>query len=102
MSKKLRTALSEENIKEILHDNLEYFRNIESGSEEIQRFKAYYSGRNDQHLNFKQIGEPFSERQQEIVFDAVKSIWLKDKIMDRFVDVVILPEVFLRIYQKNN
>ena len=34
MSKKLSTALSEENIKEILHDNLEYFRNIESGSEE--------------------------------------------------------------------
>ena len=33
------------------------------------------------------------------MFDAVKSIWLKDKIMDRFVDVVILPEVFLRIYQ---
>ena len=34
MSKKLRTALPEEKIKEILHDNLEYFRNIESGSEE--------------------------------------------------------------------
>ena len=84
MSKKLSTALSEENIKEILHDNLEYFRNIESGSEESQRFKAYHSGRNDQHLNFNQIGEPFSEREQEIVFEAVKSIWLKDKIMDRF------------------
>ena len=50
MSKKLSTALSEENIKEILHDNLEYFRNIESGSEESWRFKAYHSGRNDQHF----------------------------------------------------
>ena len=33
------------------------------------------------------------------MYEVAKNFWLKEKQMDRFFDVVILPEIFIRIYQ---
>jgi len=98
MGEKLRDKLSAENIKEIIHDNMEYFKNMEAGIEESWRYNAYQEGK-DQELILRQIGSPFTDEQQEVVFAEVQSVWLRERIMDRFVDVVIIPEVFIRIYQ---
>ena len=99
MAEELRRGLSAENIKEMTHDNMEYLRNIELGKEDSWRYKTFHEGINDQHLFFSQIGYPFSDDQQEAVFAEVKSLWGTNEQMDRFVDLVIIPEVFIRIYQ---
>ena len=99
MGAELRNGLSAENITEIFYDNLEYFMNIEHGIETSWRYTAFSAPGNAQRLRFRQIGAPFSDAQQDKVFDLVKGIWLKGKNMDPFVDNVICPEVFIRIYQ---
>ena len=97
----LRQNLSADKIKEIFYANLIYFNNIENGKEISWRNDAFKKGGgfNDLKLRDCMIGEPFTEKQQDRVYELVKVIWLKHKLMDRFVDVVILPEVFLKIYQ---
>ena len=49
------------------------------------------------------ISYPFSDEQQEIIEDEVKKVWLKNKKMQmengRYVDLVLLPEIFVVIYQ---
>jgi hypothetical protein len=100
MAEKLRKNLTAQNIKEIIHDNMEHFRNIELGTEDSWRYKAYQKGgRQEQMLFYNLIGEPFSEEQQDVVYEVVKSIWMKEKKIDKIVDVVIVPEIFVRIYQ---
>ena len=73
-----------------------YFNNIENGKEISWRNDAFKKGGgfNDLKLRDCMIGEPFTEKQQDLVYELVKAIWLKHKLMDRFVDVMILPEVF--------
>ena len=82
MAEKLRDKLSNDDIRNIFHDNLDLLKAIEKGNG-----------------NFKQSGEPFSDEQQDVVYEEVRNIWLTNNMMNRFVDVVILPEVFIRIYQ---
>ena len=99
MANSLRKELTPEMIKEIFYDNLDYFENIEIGVEDSWRFKAFKKGgKKDHELRFHEIGPPFSDEQQDLVFAEVKSIWLKNKTMDRFVDVVLLPEIFIKLY----
>ena len=49
------------------------------------------------------ISCPFSDEQQEIIEDEVKKVWLKNKKMQmengRYVELVLLPEIFVVIYQ---
>ena len=101
MGEQLRKGLSKENIKEIFHDNLEYFKNIELGKEDSWRFAKFKDASKEQELLFRQIGEPFSEEQQDIVHDEVKKLFLVPRgvLISHFVSVVITPEVFIRIYQ---
>ena len=99
MHKKLKEALSPENITEIVHDNIEHIQKINFGLERTWRYQEYYKGEKNINLNFKVIGAPFTEEQQEAVYEVAKNFWLKEKQMDRFFDVVILPEIFIRIYQ---
>ena len=99
MHKKLKEALSPENITEIVHNNIENIQKINFGLERTWRYQEYYKGEKNINLNFKVIGAPFTEEQQEAVYEVAKNFWLKEKQMDRFFDVVILPEIFIRIYQ---
>ena len=57
MGEQLRKGLSKENIKEIFHDNLEYFKNIELGKEDSWRFAKFKDASKEQELLFRQIGE---------------------------------------------
>ena len=49
------------------------------------------------------VGAPFTDFQQDIIFDKVKNIWLRDEDMHRenhhYVDFVLLPTVLIRIDQ---
>ena len=86
MAEDLRKNLSAEIIKDIFHDNIEYFKNVEQGFEKSWRYDAFKKGggQNDKNLQFSMIGSPFSDDQQDLVYEEVKAIWLKDKKMDRF------------------
>ena len=59
---------------------------------------------NETFLRSKMIASPFSDLQQDQIYEEVKKIWLKDAKMQRennqYVEFVLLPEVFIRIYQK--
>ena len=49
------------------------------------------------------ISCPFSDVQLEAIEDEVKKVWLKNQNMQmengRYVDLVLLPEIFIVIYQ---
>ena len=100
----LRKELTEEKIEKIMAKNLEYFEDVKTGLEKNWRHKLYVSpGNSDPKLRSSMVGAPFTDLQQDIIFEQVKNIWLKDKDMDRenrhYVDFVLLPTVFIRIYQ---
>ena len=107
-SKHLRENLSERDIRIMFKNNLKYFKKIEIGLEHSWRHKMYHSkegNRNlrEKYLFSKMISCPFSDEQQEIIEDEVKKVWLKNKKMQmengRYVDLVLLPEIFVVIYQ---
>ena len=100
MGRFLRRNLSSELIENIIDNNLQYFENISTGKEECWRFLAFKNGsaQNGHILRNSMIADPFSDEQQDKIFDKFKSYW-KPVGMDRFLDVVLLPEVFTRIYQ---
>ena len=100
LAEQLRAGLTEDNIVHIFYDNLEYFKNLANGNEVSWRYEAFKrGGKTDDALMFRMIGAPFTDQQQDVVFKEVEKIWLNERLMSRFVDVVISPEVFIRIYQ---
>ena len=60
--------------------------------------------KNERHLMTKMIAAPFSDIQQDQVFNELKKIWLPNKEMQmkngRYFELVLLPEVYINIYQK--
>ena len=60
--------------------------------------------RNDTTLYENMIAAPFSTIQQELIYREVKQVWLPNNEMqlknNRYVELVLLPEVFLALYQK--
>ena len=99
MGHEIRNSLSLENIRQIINDNLEYFRNIVAGKKKSWRFQCYNTGKIDQIL-FHTISEPFSDEQQEVVIQELRKHFLDEKtIMSQLFDYVLMPEAFIRIYQ---
>ena len=100
----LRKELSEGTIKEIFADNLQYFEDVKAGVEKNWRHKLYTSpGNSDPVLRGSVVGHPFSDVQQEQIYDQAKQIWLKDMDMymenNFYITYVLLPTIFIRIYQ---
>ena len=58
----------------------------------------------DHFLFQNMIAAPFSTIQQDIVWNEVRNVFLKDEKMqmknNRYVELVLLPEIFITIYQK--
>ena len=108
LSDNLRQNLKERDIKKIFSANLRYFKSIKLGLQNSWRHTKYLSPKNKaaniNHLRFKMIGPPFSEIQQDQIYAEVKKVWLNTKETqkqnDEYVELVLLPEVFLTIYQK--
>ena len=54
-------------------------------------------------LRSRMISVPFSEQQQDAIYSHVKNRWIFDRrsyMSDyEYVDYVLLPEVFIKIYQ---
>ena len=92
----------------MFRNNLKYFKNIQKGLEKSWRHDMFFSSqdkaRKDRHLRENSIFQPFSDVQHDIIFNEVKQIWLTDHAMQiengRYVDFVLLPEVFITIYQR--
>ena len=100
----LRKELTEEKLKEIFFHNLQYFKDVKSGVEKNWRHKLYKSpGNSDPTLRAHMVGPPFSDAQQDLVYEQAKEIWLTDMDMYRennfYISHVLLPTIFIRIYQ---
>ena len=107
-SNRLRENLSERDIRIMFKNNLKYFKKIETGLEHSWRHKMYYSKKGNRNIRekylwSKMISCPFSDVQLEAIEDEVKQVWLKNQNMQmengRYVDLVLLPEIFIVIYQ---
>ena len=98
MGHDLRISLTNENIRQIFSDNLEHFINIRNGKVKTWRSTWYKSGKEGSFLGHLLAG-PFSDTQQDVIYEEVKKNFLKDGIPSRFVDFVLIPEVYIRIYQ---
>ena len=98
MGQELRISLSNENIKQIFYDNLGHFHDIRNGKVKTWRSTWYNNGKSGSLLGHLLSG-PFSDIQQDVIYDEVKKNFLKDGIPSRFVDFVLIPEVYIRIYQ---
>ena len=98
MGQELRISLSDENIKQIFYDNLEHFNDIRNGKVKTWRSKWYNNG-NEDSLQGSLLSGPFSDIQQDVIYEEVRKNFLKDGIPSRFVDLVLIPEVYIRIYQ---
>ena len=100
MGAELRNALTIDNIREIFHDNLEYFKNIFYGKEKTWRSSWYKAGKDETVLMGKMIALPFSDEQQEAIFQEVRKVFLSQEVLlSRFVDLVLMSEIHIRIYQ---
>ena len=105
---RLRKQLSEKSLKTMFRSNLKYFRNIQKGLEKSWRHDMFFSSKDkaqkDRFLLQNSISQPFSNVQRDIIYNEIKQIWLLDQAMQhkngRYVDLVLLPEVFITIYQK--
>jgi hypothetical protein len=60
-------------------------------------------GNSEPKLRSSMVGAPFTDLQQDIIYDQVKTIWLSDMDMYRennhYVSYVLLLTIFIRIYQ---
>ena len=60
--------------------------------------------KNETVLHQKMIAFPFSDLQQDLIYKEVKNTWLKDTKQqlknNQYVEMVLLPEVFIKIYQR--
>ena len=105
---KLRKDLKEESLKRMFQINLKYFKNLQKGLVSSWRHDLFYKpenqAQNERFLLHNSITQPFSDSQQEIIFNEVRKVWLKDQKMqmenNKYVQFVLLPEIFITIYQK--
>ena len=92
----------------IFKANLKYFERIQIGLQSSWRHKLYRSlkdkSKNIKFLRAKMIGPPFSDSQQDLIYAEVQKVWLStselQKHNNEYVELVLLPEVFITIYQK--
>ena len=68
------------------------------------RHKLYVSpGNSDPVLRTRMVGGPFTDAQQEIIYERAKAYWLTpmDMFMENnhYVSYVLLPTILIKIYQ---
>ena len=85
-------------------DNIQFFEDVKSCIVKNWRHTLYVSpGNSSPQLRSSMVGPPFTDIQQDIIYDLAKQVWLKDADMHRenncYLSVVLLPTIFIRIYQ---
>ena len=94
----LRAKLTEEEIKRMFAENLEYLRGISSGNISSDRHgKFYESAGTRQQLFYRQILSPFSDEQVDWTEREIFKHWDKKK-HEQYVSRVLLPECLIKIY----
>ena len=57
----------------------------------------------DEKLRSGMVGAPFTDTQQDFIYNKVRQFWHLDPVMNsddnRYISYVLLPTVFIRIYQ---
>ena len=108
MAEDLRKNLSEQDINAMIKNNRKYYQKIEMGQQPSWRHKMFNyptnKSKNERHLMTKLIAAPFSDTQQDQIFNQLQKIWLPNREMQlkngRYFELVLLPEVYISIYQK--
>lgn len=94
----LRAELTEEEIKRMFTENLEYLRGIRSGNISSDRHDKFFeSAGTRQQLFYRQILSPFSDLQVDWTEREIFKHWDK-KQDEQYVSRVLLPECLIKIY----
>ena len=94
----LRAELTEEGIKRMFAENLEYLRGIRSGNISSDRHSKFFeSAGSRQQLFYRQILSPFSDLQVDWTEREIFKHWDK-KQNEQYVSRVLLPECLIKIY----
>ena len=104
----LRENMTKTIIKKMFKNNQNYFKKVKMGLHQTWRHKLYMSSENKARnlniLRFRMVGPPFSDNQQDIIYEEVKKVWLNTRELqlkdNNYVELVLLPEVFIILYQK--
>ena len=77
---------------------------MKSGKENNWRHSLFASpGNSDPKLRASVVGSPFSDIQQDQIYDQAKNIWLQGMEMymenNFYINYVLLPTIFIKIYQ---
>ena len=100
---KLETDLTEDVLRQMFHDNLDYLTRISKGQEESSRHTLYHESIRSRHtLLYSMITDPFTEDQLKWTLEEIGKVWLKSKQEkldnDEYVWKVLLPECFIKFY----
>ena len=103
MKKRLWNELTQESLKELFQNNLDYLKDIERGNIESTRHKAFHNNpRSRQGLMYTMITHPFSEQQVDWTYALMKQVWMSTKQLhaenNEYVWKVLLPECFIKFY----
>ena len=85
MAEDLRKNLSEQDINAMIKNNRKYYQKIEMGQQPSWRHKMFNyptnKSKNERHLLTKLIAAPFSDIQQEQIFNELQKMGLPNKDM---------------------
>ena len=100
---RLEAELTEQELRRMFRENLEYLKKIETGQVESSRHQAYHkSCRTRQALYYSMITDPFTDNQLEWTLDEIGQVWMKNKKEqmdnDEYVWKVLLAEAFIKFY----
>ena len=100
---KLEAEVTEDVLRRMFRDNLEYLKEIKTGEVESSRHQAYHKSCRTRHaLYYTMITDPFTDDQLEWTLDEIGQVWMKNKReqMDNneYVWKVLLAECFIKFY----
>ena len=100
---RLEAEVTEDVLRRMFRDNLDYLKKIKIGEVESSRHQAYNKSCRTRHaLYYTMITDPFTDYQLEWTLDEISQVWMRNKKeqMDNneYVWKVLLAECFIKFY----
>ena len=102
----LRVHMTEDVIDKLMNENMKYFEDVKCGLTENWRHKMFVSpgtGQTQATLRHNMVGSPFTDSQQEYIWQKVKQLWELDPVMNSehscYISYVMFPTILIRLYQ---
>merc|ERR1719187_390162 len=77
----LETELTEEKLRKMFQDNLQYLQDIWDGKIDSSRHKAFYQSVRTRHaLYYTMITDPFTDDQLDWTLDEISKVWMRDRV----------------------